>query len=48
MMDDVAEEKIKEMEKIFGPLPNPIHEPKRSLFYLKMYNHYLKRKNYYK
>jgi len=42
--DDEVEKIIEHMEYLYGKLPSPIHEPKRSLFYLKMYNYYLKRK----
>jgi|TARA_R110000796_G_scaffold14329_4_gene46771 hypothetical protein len=39
--DEEAQEIVDDMDRLFGPLPNPIHEPKRALSYLKRYRYYL-------
>lgn len=39
--DEEAQEIIEDMDRLFGPLPNPIHEPKRALSYLKRYRYHL-------
>jgi len=36
---DRFEEIYEEMLKYFGTLPHPIHEPKRTLSYLKLWKH---------
>ena len=33
------EQIYEDMIRLYGELPHPVHEPKRCLFYLKMYNY---------
>lgn len=39
--DEEAQEIVEDMDRLFGPLPNPIHEPKRVLSFLKRYRYHL-------
>lgn len=40
MTDDEVLKQYDEMKKMFGPLPNPISEPIRFRYYVKLYNFY--------
>lgn len=37
MSEEEIDKAIKEMEKEFGPLPNPEHEPRRFAYLVKIY-----------
>ena len=45
MTDEELMRVLEDMERIFGELPSPVHEPIRFAYYVRMYRHYYERKN---
>ena len=45
MTDKEIDKKLDEMEKRFGVLPNPIQEPIRFRYYVKLWEYYQKRES---
>lgn len=43
MTDDEVVMIIEEMERMFGKLPDPLHEPIRFGYYVKLYRFYVER-----
>lgn len=44
MTDEEAEKIVEDMQRIFPNLPDPVHEPIRAAYYIKLYKHM---KDYY-
>lgn len=40
LTDQEVLDKVKEMEELFGKLPNPFQEPIRFAYYVKLYRYY--------
>jgi hypothetical protein len=40
MTDEELHKTMDHMEKVFDEVPNPIHEPTRFAFYVKLYRYY--------
>ncbi len=40
MTDQELQETLNKMERLFSDLPNPLHEPVRFAFYVKLYKYY--------
>lgn len=40
MTDEQVEKILDEMRKMFGELPNPIHEPRRFANYVRLFEYY--------
>jgi hypothetical protein len=43
MTDEEVKIVIEEMERMFGKLPDPLHEPIRFGHYVKLYRYYIER-----
>lgn len=43
MTDDEVSVVVEEMERMFGALPSPVHEPIRFAHYVKLYKFYIER-----
>jgi hypothetical protein len=43
LKDEEIIQRLDEMYERLGPLPNPIHEPKRFAWFVKLYNYYKQR-----